>query len=559
MLFALLALFTLACSPTLLATPTPTPTSPPVFQGPAGSATATPTAAVSPIALPSPLPTATLFPTATPRTPWLTGDIHVYPGPLHYAGDIVSVEVVVENIGKLEEGPAATLAIDAQAPLQVEPFAAYSPLRQDVLVFRWVWDTTDQAGLHELIVTVPTEQEQPQQLISHVEILPRSERPSQERIADWAERIIPCCRLDYITQTAAGRDINILAGEITSSIAAVEEKLGFPVSGKPIPITLIDNIWGHGAFVRNDVVISYVDRDYVGLDIDNIIRHEGTHYAMRPLQHQTPIILVEGVAVYAAEGHYKPEPIPERAAALLALDAYIPLADLATDFYSHQHEIAYLEAAGLVSYLIETYDWNTFLTLYSTTELETQEAEWLDQALELTYGKGLNEIEAEYKAWLGQQNPGEQVEDLRLTVELFSTVRRYQAAYAPYQEALPAADEATERDLIAEFVREPTAPENIALEAMLAQAGHHLRQGNYTSCEAVLQAINQVLDDHNFAAVPVSDYLSIARAAASEGYEAQHIDILGNQATVQAIRIWPKLEVLAFFHDGTEWRLKTGE
>jgi len=480
----------------------------------------------------------------------------VYPGPLHYAGDVLSIEVIVENLEQLGEDIPVTLAINDQPPLQIEPFAAHSPLRQDTLVFRWAWDTTDQEGLHKLAVTVPIDQEAPQQLVAHVEILPSNERPSQERGADWAERIIPCCQIDYITRTAAARDINLLAREITGSITAVEDKLGFPVSGKPIPITLLDNMWGHGAYVGSDVVVSYVDRDYVGVDIDNIIRHEGTHYAMRPIQYQTPVMLVEGMAVYAAEGHYKPEPIPERAAALLALDLYIPLADLATDFYSYQHEIAYLEAAGLVNYLIDAYDWNTFLTLYSTTDLEAQEAQWLDQALQLTYGKGLDEVEAEYKAWLQQHNPSDQVEDLRLTIELFSAIRRYQAAYAPYEEALPSADEAIERELISEFVREPTAPENIALEAMLAQAGHHLRQGNFASCEATLQAVEQVLNDRNFAAAPVSDYLAIARTVALQGYEAQHIDIFGNQATVQAIRIWPKLEILTFFHDGTEWRLK---
>ncbi|MBN1430101.1 MAG: hypothetical protein JXB07_17150 [Anaerolineae bacterium] len=553
----LLAVLALACSPTsLLAVPTPTPTSPPIFQGPAGIATVTPTAIVTPIAIPRPLPTATPLPTPTPSTLWLTGEIRVYPGPLHYAGDVLSIEVAIENAGLLNENTAATLTIDNHVPLPITPFVANSPLRQDILGFRWAWDTTDQAGLHKLTVSVPIGQDTMQELSTHVEILPSGERPAQEQNAAWAEQIIPCCKIAYVTHTASARDIHLLAVKITSSIAAVEEKLGFLVSGKPIPITLIDNIWGHGAFAGTEIVISYVDRDYAGVDVDNIIRHEGTHYAMRPLQHKTPTILVEGVAVYVAGGHYKPEPIPERAAALLQLNQYIPLAELATDFYSHQHEIAYLEAAGLVSYLVETYDWYDFLALYSTTDLEVSEAQWLDQALRLTYNKGLSEIEADYMLWLRQQNPGDQTEDLRLTIKLLDTVRRYQTIYAPYQEALPTAGEALEQGLVAELVREPNAPENIALEAILSQAGWHLQQGNYTSCEASLLVINQVLDDRNFAATTISDYLAITHIVAAQGYEAQHIDILGNQATVRAIRTWPKLDVLTFLYDGTTWLQK---
>lgn len=558
MIIALLAVSALACAPmSLLSTPTPTPTSMPVFQGPMGIATATPTPTVPPIALPSPLPTATLLPTVTPSTPWLTGEVRVYPGPLHYAGDVVSVEVAIENSDKLENAASATLAVDDKPLPQTQPFIASSPLRDSVLVFRWAWDTADQVGLHKLTVSVPiNDQAAPAQLVTHVEVLPADDRPAQEHRAAWSERIIPCCRIVYITRTAAARDINRLAEEITGSIAAVESKVGFPVSGKPIPITLIDNVWGNGAFASNELVISTVDRDYVSSDIDITTRHEGVHYAMSPLGRETPTLLVEGVAVYVAGGHYKPEPIPERAAALLALDHYIPLAALAEDFYSHQHEIAYLEAAGLVHYLTETYGWSEFVNLYSTEGLETRDARWLDQALDLTYGKSLGEIEADYKSWLKQYSPGDQIEDLRLTIELFDTMRRYQAAYAPYQESLPTTEEARVEGQIAEFVREPAASENIALETLLAQAGQDLRQGNYTSCAAELQILNQVLEDGDFTLSPISDYLAIARLLNGEGYEAQHVDILGNRATVQAIRTWPRLDVLTLVRDGSGWQIE---
>jgi hypothetical protein len=481
----------------------------------------------------------------------------VYPGPLHYAGDVLSIEVIIENMDRLPDATAATLSIDDRPPLPIVPFVAYSPLRENALDFRWAWDTTDQAGLHSLTITVPIDKQgTTQKLDTHIEILPAEEHPKQEQGAVWVERILPCCRVDYITHTAAARDINKLSDRITNSVATLERKIEFPMSGKPIPIVLIDNMWGNGAFTSSDVVISYVDRDYVSINIDNIIRHEGAHYAMRPLEHQTPLILMEGVAVYAADGHYKPEPIPERASALLVLDRYVPLTELTEDFYSHQHEAAYIEAAGLVSYLTETYGWAKFLNLYSTEDLESTGADWLDQALDLTYGKRLSEVEVDYKAWLQQHPPGEQVEDLRLTIDLLDTVRQYEALYAPYEESLPSVEEAKREGATAEFIREPSAPENVALEALLAQAGRDLEDGSYASCEAIIKAVSATLTNQDFTQPPVSDYLAIAREVASQGYEAQRIDILGNQATVRAIRTWPRLETLTLFFDGTTWRLK---
>lgn len=552
------ALLTLACGPVILpflpATPTATPLpGPALILSPTGL-NASPTAPVTPIQFPTALPTATDLPTATPQSAWLTGEIRVYPGPLHYSGDTLTIEVAVENLNSVPDAGLA-LALDG-AVHDVKPYLWRSPLRDDVLVFRWAWDTASKTGLHEIKVTLPsTNGARPATLVAHVNLLPADQRPAQESGARWAIRNTACCQIYYVTKTSAARDAAVIDDRATAATVIVERKIGFPISGKPIPLVMIDNVWGNGAFVSDNVVITYVDRDYVGVDLDSVLRHELTHWAMNPITHETPVMLVEGVAVYISGGHYKPEPLPERGAALLQSGLYIPLADLADNFRASQHEIAYAEAGALVDYLAETYSWAKFVNVYGSEGLEGDGSVWLDQAFKAQYHKNLDEIEADFKAWLGQHDPGDQAEDLRLTIELLETIRHYQAIYAPYQEALPGVKDAIEKRAVSEFMREPTEPENIALEAMLLTAGQQLRAGQYGSCEAMLQAVTDALD--NGGASPVyQDYLAITLAVRDAGYEAQRIDVANNEATVHAIRRWPSLEIIKLVRQGAGWALQ---
>ncbi len=551
-----LILAALACGPLAVA-----PTSTPVGSSAAGlpALTATPTVllpSVEPITLPPPQPTPTPIPTPTPPYPWLDGEVRVYPGPLHYAGDRLTVEVVVQNIDRLPSDQHAVLAVDGQ-PLPVEPMVVHSPLRDDVLVFRWAWDTTDQAGRHRLRVTLPLNlRGEALALDFAVQILPADQRPRQERNARWTQERIPgCCVLNTISETAAHRDVDLIARQAQQAMADVESRLGFRIAGKPVPITLIDNVWGNGGYAANEVVLTYVDRSYVVPDLATTLRHELTHWAMRSRGGNAPAILSEGLAVVVAGGHYRPAPIGERAAALLDLGWYIPLADLADNFWQHQHEIAYLEAAGLVYYLIQTYDMRTFLRMYSTEQPALTGAAWLDAALQDTYNLTLDEVEARYRTWLAAHPAGGQREDVRLTVYLYDTIRRYQDLYAPYQEALPSAEEARAAGQVAEFLREPSEAENIALETMLIAAQRALAGGQYAQAEALVNAVNATLDDGNFTRELVSDYLAIVHAVSDAGYEAQQVQIVDQQAQVVAIRDWPRLETLTLTFDGKAWHI----
>lgn len=537
---------------------TPTATQNPAAGTPQATvirATQTATPTIEAVILPTAVPTNTPAPTATPESAWLPGEIRVYPGPLHYAGDILSFEVPIENADDLAEPENADLYLDGNRLGTGDAYVTYSPLRSAAVVFRWAWDTTAQAGIHELRVVLPTQGDQQLERTFHVEVLPASQRPEAEQNAEWETVRTACCRLDYVTNTAADRDIETIARRAEESVSAVEEKFGFDID-KVFPIILLDNIWGNGAYASSEIVLSYVDRPYVSLDLDSVIRHEATHYAAREVGTEAPTLLVEGVAVYISGGHYKPEPIPERAAALLELDLYIPLEDLAADFRAHQHEIAYLEAAGLIAYLDERYGWDQFLELYGIDNIDaSSEAEWLDEALMRVYGLDLDDMEASYIHWLEELDASSQVDDLRLTIELFDTIRRYQDLYAPYQEDMPPLEESQDRGITAEFVREPNTPENVALEALLVTTREAVEEGRTFTAEELLVVINTTLADGNFTRAPVSDYVAIARALAAAGYEAQRIDLGSDEARVVAIRNWPILETLTLQRLESGWQI----
>lgn len=555
----LAGLVALACAPTIVPltlTPTMTTTAS-VF---AEVATTTPlppptvTPTVESLALPTPLPTETPPPTPTPTGAWLPGDLRVFPGPLHYDGDLLSIEVLVSNISTLPPDSPASLSVDGVEVSPVQPVVINSVLRDNLLLFRWFWDTTGYAGRHRLTVYVPVnEAGDVQEIVTYIEILPADLRPPSEQAAAWQQLETFCCRLNYLSVTAAGRDIDQIADVSRDGIAHVEEQMGFAIPDKPIPITLIDNVWGNGAFAGGELVVSYVDRPYTGFDLETVIRHEATHWAARSLSKEAPTILVEGIAVYVAGGHYKPEPLPQRAAALLELDAYIPLAELADHFRSQQHEIAYLEAGALVAYLSETYTWPQFLVLYSA-DVDGRGSNWLDRAFSLIYRKDLAGIESDFIAWLESQDAADQADDLRLTIALHDTARRYQAQYAPYQENLPL-QQAVEAGLTADFLREPTAPQNLALETMLVAAQQALDEGLAFTAEMLLEAVNATLGDGDFTRGLVSDYLAIANLLLEQGYEAQRINIAGNHATVEGIRDWPELETLELIKLDGEWQV----
>lgn len=519
-----------------------------------------PTATVEPVVLPTPRP---LQQTAepTPEGPWLTGEVRVFPGPRHFVGDLITVEAAVVNADQLDRPPQAVLSVDGSR-LDAEPFIALSPLRDHAIVFRWAWDTTDVApGQHTLTLALEREEGEPQTLSAFVALEAADARPPHEETARWAQRVNACCRISYITSTAAGRDIDELDIAIDQAFSQVEATFGMLAANKPVPITLLDNVWGNGAYVSGDVVITYVDRAYTNLNLETTLRHEAAHWTLRSIgTGATPTLLSEGAAVYAAGGHFQPQPLAQRAAALLDSGLYVPLVDLANDFRGYQHETAYLEAAALVSYLVDTYGMADFLALYGAEGIQAgSTAAWLDVALRRVYGVNLNQVERDFRDWLGEQVPGAQATDLELTIRLYNTIRRYQSLHAAYQEVIPSSQEGIAAAQVSEYMREPATLYNVVLETAFVSAHSALQEGRYEEAEALIDALEATLEDGDFTREPLGTFVQIAARLGQIGYEAQRITLTGeNAATVEAIQTWPQVRTLNVTHDGEAWQLVEG-
>src|SRR5690606_1582116 len=211
----------------------------------------------------------------------------------------------------------------------------------------------------------------------------------------------------------------------------------------------------------------------------------------------------------------------------------------------------YLEAAGLVAYLVETYGLEDFLRAYGMEGIDAaSDGEWLDAVFRRVYRAGLAQIEREYRAWLVQRVPGAQTTDLELTGPLFDTIRQYQALYAQYQEALPTAQEAIAAGQVAEFMREPSSKYNVALEAIFISAHEALHEGRYQEAEWLLLAAQATLADGDFTREPIAEYLRIIDRIGELGYEAQRITLVGDGAAlVEAIQLWPQLRTLHMVYD----------
>ncbi len=527
--------------------------------------TGAPPAAVAPTRSPAPpLPTSTLpAPTATltpapARYGLRPEDVTFHPGPELYSGDIVSLEIDAAHLDP-EWGDVRVSVYagpDRAQPLASETFGSFGIGGRAQATFWWVWDTAGLEGEQSVTLTVePAEGGDPLDTLTlTVRLAPAAQRPMPEPLARWAQAESACCVFHYLTGTAAARDIDLIQAEADAALAQVEDALGVRRRDK-IPFTLLSRLLGHGGFASSEISLTYLDRNPAGLDLPTVFRHEGVHILDRQIAETRPAFLTEGLAVFVAGGHYKPEDLDRRAAALLALDRFIPLRTLARDFYRAQHEIGYLEAGALVKYLVDVYGWGTFRAMYASLQPAPDELQMLEAGLAAHYGKPLLEIEAEWLAHLRAQaqDPAE-IENLRLTIDLFDTLRRYQQQFDPpayfLSAWLPDGPRARQRGIVADFIRSPRAAENLALEAMLTGAEQALHRGETAEAGRLLQAAQAVLDAGGLFFDPLAArYRRIAQDLLAQGYELQTLDLSGPTPRVTAIRDWPTLETLTYNSD----------
>lgn len=465
-------------------------------------------------------------------------------GPL-YVGDQVSFEILAPQETDTQ-GLTLTLTLSepVTASLGEAIFAGYGIANRDQATLYWAWDTTTyDPGLYSFSYTI-----QPLGLAftQTVALQPASQVPPPQPQAHWASTETECCTLHYITGTAAERDLAELKNLVDGQAEQVSQKMNAAFDDR-ISIVLLPRVLGHGGFSSQEIAVSYLDRNYAGSSTQIVLHHEMVHALDSTLGGELrPTLLVEGLAVYLSGGHFKPEPLMERASALLDLGWYLPLEELADSFYPSQHETGYLEAGALVEYMVETWGWQAFSEFYRSIRPAPDggsQSRAIDSALQAHFGLTFAELETQFIQALRTMTVLEEHrQDVHLTVEFYDLVRRYQQVLDPsayFMTAwLPDGLQMRQRGIVADYLRHPIALENLALEALLVNADRQLRRRNFAEAERYLAAIQQALEAGIQVASRnnplVADADAIAKLMLARGYQVQQMTIQENNARVWA-------------------------
>lgn len=297
--------------------------------------------------------------------------------------------------------------------------------------------------------------------------------------------VMPTVRLFVLPGTAASRDADRIAAEVRRSLRRVQARLQMETVPQ-LEVYLVERVFWQGgaAYEEGRILVTYTDRNYTAIPLWAYLDHEITHALSRelvPNGGQTNTLLSEGLATWTTGGHYGLEPVHEMAAAVARSPAYVPLADLLTDFRAAQHEIAYIEAASFVGWIIERWGLETFKRLYGHATTP-----------HLVLGRTYDELEQEWLRWLSAQPVSPfTVRWFDLQIRAFETMRRYQETFDPFARILPDSPAKWDAELIGEYRENPDTPTHVALETLLKDVQEDIRCGHLSSAErrlAELQA-----------------------------------------------------------------------
>ena len=423
-------------------------------------------------------------------------------------GDQVSIQVFAPP-GFQGEGAKlqVTLLQPEQKPLGEVPFVP-NGTGQQVATLQWVWDTDGLAPGAYLLQFGLNPGAQTWQESVPLQPAPAGPEPQ------WIERETICCRLHVISGTAAARDLDRLAQMIDERAQEDADRMGYDLTGgsnstgnrynfQKLDINLVPRVLGQGGFTSDEVIVSYDDRLYTNMDFAVVAQHELVHRIDAELGGELrPTLLAEGLAVYLTGGHYKPEPILTRAVFLLQQGEYLPLPILAENFYDHQHEIGYLEAAALIDTLVRSWGWDAFNRFYRDIHpvSSQKESDAIDTALRRHFGLTLAQLDDRFAGFLEQQPVLPDLgEDLDVTMAFFDTIRDYQQKLDPSayfrQVWLPDPRSMRQRGITADYQRGPQDDPNRTVEDLLWQVGQAWRDGRFNEAWQQLGAARQAIHE----------------------------------------------------------------
>ena len=303
----------------------------------------------------------------------------------------------------------------------------------------------------------------------------------------------------YVAGSAAERDRQQLGAVAEAALRRITAVLDMPYEGR-MDVYLIPRVFWQGgaAYGGKQQLVSYLARNYTGVETWSYFTHEGTHALAQDLLQQgeggPDGVLVEGLAVWATDGHYRQEPIDVRAAVTAASEDYIPLADLrAGPFYDFQHEISYIEAASFVKFLVENYGLDRLKELYGRATGEAAQDEALVKEL---YGQSYADLETAWLDYLDSLSPSEEeARSWQLEIRFFDLMRRYETEFDPDARLLPAnAPPEWTTDTLKAMLHRSREPLNIVLETALIAAQDRRNRGDLDGTAALLDDVEAALD-----------------------------------------------------------------
>ncbi|MGB0388962.1 MAG: hypothetical protein ACPGWR_29420 [Ardenticatenaceae bacterium] len=519
--------------PTATPAPTRTPTDVPPTDVPPTEVPATPRP-----------PTATPAPIGTPITDDLSisaENVYLYPLDQLYANDRVTFQLRPQIPDEVHPSDIRVKIFVDDELVVHDPFDLVYNFNGDPLgIFEWAWEASSPPITHTITVVLDPEDriqlgdENPDNNTVTFDVAVQSPDLAPAPIAaqTWQTHETAYANIYVVGETAASRDIELLKSSVDSAIEQAAAVLQVPPElDSKLDVYFIDRIIGQGGFGGSTILVSYLDRDYVGVALNEVLIHEGIHV----LDNNFGLsFFSEGLAVWGTGGHYKQENLDQKAAALL-LDTprYVPLDQLINNFYQEQHEVGYLQAGAFVKYLIDVYEYDLLQQFPASLDYDPNRtvAEIVSEAMSAHFGKTLAELEAEWHVHLQAQSwTAENTLDLELTIEFYDLMREYQHLFDPTAHFLygwwPALDTLRQMGVTADVTRHPRSETNIAIETMLESANTALYNGDFATTGRLLDSIKQVLDhDGRFLDPIAANYLQLVRKSAEMGYEAQDINI----------------------------------
>ncbi|MCA1553606.1 MAG: hypothetical protein LC737_04425, partial [Chloroflexi bacterium] len=195
------------------------------------------------------------------------------------------------------------------------------------------------------------------QLLTLAESLssPQLTRDESPVVLQWQEARVSSLTIRYLPSTPAARDLDSVKEVARNALSRAALALDATID-VPLTLYLLPRIfWQGGADFDRTMFVSYADRGFTGVSLDDYIAHEGAHALTQSWGNLGSAggLLAEGVAVYATGGHYQPDLLDESAATLVQSPLFIPPTILRRDFSNQQHEIAYTESGSFIKYLLD--------------------------------------------------------------------------------------------------------------------------------------------------------------------------------------------------------------